>query len=294
MNYQEQPHVFNCRDCRLIGITTLANQASKLGVLIIVGGPQYRSGSHRQFTLLARYLANNGIPTFRFDYRGMGDSEGEIRSFENIHDDIHAAINAFVLSSESLTRIVIWGLCDAASATLLYAQTDSRVVGIILLNPWVHTTKSADQIKLKYYYLPRLLKQSFWSKLFHGNIGIMGTLNEVTDTIIRMLKNKLLHKKTSRHPSRHENLSFIEGMLKGLTNFHGKVLIILSENDLISQEFQQLINTNKRWALVCANAKIDKELIKNANHTFSSSLWRSKVNDVTLDWLNRNKDIFEK
>ena len=173
MNYQEQPHVFNCKDCRLIGITTLANQASKFGVLIIVGGPQYRSGSHRQFTLLARYLANNGIPTFRFDYRGMGDSEGEIRSFENIHDDIHAAINAFVLSSESLTRIVIWGLCDAASATLLYAQTDSRVVGIILLNPWVHTTKSADQIKLKYYYLPRLLKQSFWSKLFHGNIGIM-------------------------------------------------------------------------------------------------------------------------
>jgi alpha/beta superfamily hydrolase len=48
-------------------------------VLVIVGGPQYRAGSHRQFTLLARSLAEQGFAVLRFDYRGMGDSTGAMR-----------------------------------------------------------------------------------------------------------------------------------------------------------------------------------------------------------------------
>ena len=48
----------------------------------MVGGPQYRVGSHRQFTLMARAFAAAGYPVLRFDYRGIGDSEGESRGFE--------------------------------------------------------------------------------------------------------------------------------------------------------------------------------------------------------------------
>jgi len=51
--------------------------AADTGVLIVVGGPQYRVGSHRQFVMLARFLADHGVPCMRFDYRGMGDVSGE-------------------------------------------------------------------------------------------------------------------------------------------------------------------------------------------------------------------------
>ena len=54
------------------------------GVLIIVGGPQYRVGSHRQFVQLARALASNGIATMRFDYTGMGDSQGKKAEFDQV------------------------------------------------------------------------------------------------------------------------------------------------------------------------------------------------------------------
>ena len=37
-----------------------------LAVLIVVGGPQYRVGSHRQFVLLARALARQGFTAMRF------------------------------------------------------------------------------------------------------------------------------------------------------------------------------------------------------------------------------------
>ena len=48
------------------GVATLP-----IAVLVVVGGPQYRVGSHRQFVSLARALARQGMTTVRFDYRGM-------------------------------------------------------------------------------------------------------------------------------------------------------------------------------------------------------------------------------
>ena len=77
MNYKERPLHFKCQDTSLIGILSMPEDSGKRGILIVVGGPQYRTGSHRQFTLLARQFASDGIPTMRFDYRGMGESVPE-------------------------------------------------------------------------------------------------------------------------------------------------------------------------------------------------------------------------
>jgi len=47
---------FDCDGDACIGVlaTGRAPGAARTGVVIVVGGPQYRVGSHRQFTLLAR------------------------------------------------------------------------------------------------------------------------------------------------------------------------------------------------------------------------------------------------
>ena len=82
MNYEEQAITFDCHGASLYGIASVPQQSGARGVLIVVGGPQYRVGSHRQFALLARSLAAQGIPAMRFDYRGMGDSVGEPHTFE--------------------------------------------------------------------------------------------------------------------------------------------------------------------------------------------------------------------
>ena len=88
----EQALTFDCEADALVGILHVPAAPCDVGVVVIVGGPQYRAGSHRQFVLLARELAAAGYAVLRFDYRGMGDSGGEPRDFERVSVDIAAAI----------------------------------------------------------------------------------------------------------------------------------------------------------------------------------------------------------
>lgn len=86
MNVQEQPIHIAGDGFDMLGILTLPAPGMpmrRIGVVVVVGGAQYRVGSHRQFVRLARRLAAAGHPVLRFDLPGMGDSPGEPVPFEN-------------------------------------------------------------------------------------------------------------------------------------------------------------------------------------------------------------------
>jgi exosortase A-associated hydrolase 1 len=289
MNYQEIPVVFECAGYRLIGIVCLPETPTASGVLIVVGGPQYRSGSHRQFTLLARDLACQGIASFRFDYRGMGDSEGDMRTFEQVNDDVRAALDCFLAHAPSLRRIALWGLCDAASAALYYANTgDSRIGGLVLLNPWVHSVQGEQQARLKHYYLKRIADPSFWHKLFSGGVTLSASVMDLLDAIKAVLAGSRQNANCADgKPFQETPLSYIDRMLAGLSGFQGPVLIVLSGNDLVSQEFQHLANSHPGWKAACLPPKVEKHTLAEANHTFSSHTWRALASDLTAQWLKR-------
>ena len=62
LDYSESVLTFRCESDELLGIVSvsLANEsANDVGIIIVVGGPQYRAGSHRQFVQLARSLAGS-------------------------------------------------------------------------------------------------------------------------------------------------------------------------------------------------------------------------------------------
>ena len=51
-----------------------------IGLLILSGGNEIKIGAHRGMAKLARDVSANGYSAFRFDRRGIGDSEGENRA----------------------------------------------------------------------------------------------------------------------------------------------------------------------------------------------------------------------
>lgn len=288
MKYTEQAIVFNCDGCRLIGIITQPEMPIETGVLIVVGGPQYRAGSHRQFTLLARQLAGQGVASMRFDYRGMGDSEGGMRNFEAIDADIRAAIDALLKQAPEVRRIAIWGLCDAASAALYYAHTDTRVSRLVLLNPWVHTEAGASRARLRHYYLSRLMQRSFWAKFLSGKVELSKSVGDLSKSAQDVASGA----SSTAAPAdpRHGSPGYIERMFDGLKRFQGETLFMLSGNDLTAQEFVTLTQQDKRWKKLCHSPAIAIETVNKANHTFSSQGWRGQVETRSAEWvLNAGK-----
>ena len=282
MNYVEIPTVFSVAGDMLPGIAALPERPYDCGVLIVVGGPQYRAGSHRQFLLLSRRLAEAGYPAFRFDCRGMGDGEGPMRSFEDISEDIGAAIDAFQRQCPQLSRCILWGLCDAASAILLYlnATGDARVGGVVLLNPWVRSEAGLAQTHIKHYYGQRLLQREFWTKLVTGKMDVAASLRDFVASAGR-----------SRLPSKCQNrqLSFRDRMAAGLRRFGGDVLLILSGRDYTAKEFIEYSRTDPAWSGLLTAGNIRKAEIPDADHTFSTAGWRADVENETLQWLARTR-----
>ena len=285
MKFDEQAVVFNCAECRLLGIATLPEAPIETGMLIVVGGPQYRAGSHRQFTLLARQLAKHGVASLRFDYRGMGDSEGEMQNFEFIDNDIRAAIDTFLEHVTGVRSVVIWGLCDAASAALFYAQTDTRVRGLILLNPWVHTEDGASRVRLKHYYLSRLMQRSFWTKLLSGKIAVRNSVGDLTRSARGMMGEEREDASAPANPW-HGSHGYIDRMLGGLQRFRGGVMFILSGNDLTAKEFEDVVSRDRQWKITCASPRVTWERLQEANHTFSNRVWRDRVAQWTVRWID--------
>jgi exosortase A-associated hydrolase 1 len=288
-SWNEHPIVFDCEGDRLLGIVTLPEEPIKTGVVIVVGGPQYRAGSHRQFTLLARHLAREGIASFRFDYRGMGDSEGDVRGFEVVDADIRSAINAFLGHASGVTNIALWGLCDAASAALIYGHTDSRVKRMILLNPWVHTEQGAARVQIKFYYLKRLLQLAFWAKLFSGRLELKAALGDLWSSFRSASNASISGCESNVIGQRHKEPNYIDRMLDGLRAFKHEILLILSGSDLTAKEFSGLVKTDRRWKeALDSPARARQELLTSANHTFSSRGLRDQVEKLTIVCMRKN------
>ncbi len=290
MTVVHQPLVFPCGEDWLIAIVSRPRAPRPRGVLIVVGGPQYRAGSHRQFALLANHLAEQGAAAMRFDYGGMGDSTGELKNFEKVGPDLRAAIDAFFAAVPQLKDVVIWGLCDAASAAMFYAHQDPRVSGVVLLNPWVRTAQGQAKAYLRHYYLQRFLSLAPWLKLLRGEFDFRGSARSLAGSLRRALGSGAVTRsgdsaKMRPLPRPADAGPLPERMADGLARFNGRVLLILSGNDLTAREFIDVSNASRRWRQLLAAPLVTRYALADATHTFSRPAWRDQVAAWTADWV---------
>ena len=168
---------FPCEGATLAA--TLDEAPGTTGLLILSGGNEIRSGAHRGMATLAQRIADAGHPVFRFDRRGIGDSEGENGGYTSSTPDIAAAIAAFRDAAPHLTRIVAFGNCDAASALLLHQPL--ALDGLILANPWTYENDDSEEsdepalppaAAIRARYLSRLTDPKSLLRLLKGEIDV--------------------------------------------------------------------------------------------------------------------------
>lgn len=276
---RETAMTFECQGERLLGVLSSPESAGatpELGVVIVVGGPQVRAGSHRQFVQLARHLATQGLPVLRFDTRGMGDSTGPLCTFETLAPDIGAAIDGLVQSQPSIRHVALWGLCDGASAALLYMDevADPRVAALCLANPWVRSEATLARTQVRHYYRQRLLQREFWLKLLSGRVAASAWSSFIVSL-------RTARRGPDAEPAEH----FRVRMARAWRRFDGPILLLLSGQDYTAREFLDVVVTDPAWRGTLDRPGLARQDLPEADHTFSDAASRRGLEHATGTWL---------
>ena len=257
------------------GIVAEPQSASfETGVVIITGGLQYRSGAHRQSVSLSRQLSLAGFPTIRFDLAGLGDATGSIHNFEHLRPQVDAALAALIRQTPKVKKVVLWGLCDGASAALLQCadRPDPRIAGLCLVNPWVRSDSGLARTHIKHYYGHRLTEWSFWRKLFGGGIGPKAI-------------EQLLGNLRASFRQRQATHSFHEQMAQSWHALSVPILLLISEKDLTGQEFMDHARTDKAWHGCLQMPNVQQHIMPGADHTCSTPGGHELLVQLTQQWL---------
>jgi exosortase A-associated hydrolase 1 len=196
--------------------------------LIVSGGNEIRSGAFGGQADMAARIAAAGFPAFRFDRRGIGDSEGENRGFRHSAKDISAALEAFRAMVPQLGRVIAFGNCDAASALMLAGGAGAQ--GLILSNPWTieqdESSREADSTPppdaIRARYLEKLKNPREVMRLLGGGVNLRKLARGVAHAL-----------KPPPPPS-----SLAQDMAAGLVGFTGPVTILLATADRTAQVFE--------------------------------------------------------
>jgi pimeloyl-ACP methyl ester carboxylesterase len=110
--------------------------------VILNSGIIHRVGHHRMYVTLARALAGAGYQALRFDLSGIGDSESRgdaLSPLDGVLADVREVVDWLATTREA-RRIILVGLCSGADHSLVYAISDPRVCGLVLLDPSIPPT----------------------------------------------------------------------------------------------------------------------------------------------------------
>lgn len=288
MSSSEVPVTFECEGETLIGVVHVPDElpAASRGVLAMpAGGPQYRGGCCRQLLFLGRRLAAAGTPVMRFDYRGIGDGSGDFVGFTDTEADIRAAIDTFRATVPGLSEIVLWGGCDAASASMIHAWKLPGVTGLALGNPYVHTEETGEQAMVKHYYLQRLREPVFWKKVFSLRFNPLPALA----TVGRVLKRKLSPRAQTTTVAPRDDVDSLPYPLRmriGMERFKGHMLMLMSGRSIVSKEFDELVAAEPAWSSALNQCKtFTRRDLPEADQAFSTIAARDEVIDIARGWL---------
>ena len=141
MSNQTPVTFLNRKGLRLFGIlhTPLADSQHDFVVMLLSPGVKMRVGPQRLYLRLTERLLDLGISVLRFDFHGLGDSEGELpeAQLRDVYNHIEVGryvedtIDAmdWMQQNYGSKRFLLSGLCGGAITGLLAGDRDARVVG---------------------------------------------------------------------------------------------------------------------------------------------------------------------
>jgi alpha/beta superfamily hydrolase len=124
---------FPCGDLKLEGLLTLPEGEAPGAAVVCHPHPMYGGSMYNNVVeAVLEALWRRQFATLRFNFRGVGDSEGEYDGGEGELDDVREAV-AFLAGKAGVKSVVLAGYSFGASVSLRAGLTDPAVDRLVLV-----------------------------------------------------------------------------------------------------------------------------------------------------------------
>lgn len=232
-------------------------RAAKLPLVIICHGfIGNRMGTDRLFVEAAERLTGSGNLVLRFDYGGCGESTGDYGSggLDELIAQTRTVIDyALSLDLVDPDRLILIGHSLGGAVAVLTAARDARVKSLVLWAPVAHP--------------------------FMDIRNIIGS--KAIEEIDTVGKTDYMHYQFTKRYT--DSLAQFQPLTE-LRGYSGDVLIVHGTADTIIPVDYCFLYQKMFWLRKEGNC--DKEVILQADHTFSSKSSRDELFDSSLRWIN--------
>jgi len=281
-----------------------ASGARGVCVLLLSPGIKGRVGPHRLYLKIAARLVPLGFHVLRFDFHGLGDSEGAVseRQLVDMYNTVHggryvgdtiAAMDS-MQSAIGVRRFVGSGLCGGSISALLTAEVDERIeclLGIGLPTVleggpenWAKLLTKQQAILLRGRYFRKILDLASWKRFITGRSSY--------EVIWRIVRQWASERKPTSEPKQAApaaqmdctNPRFASAFMRMLESSR-PMLLIYSGADRLRYQFAEHFESNYAAAIEPFRHLYDVHLIHDANHVLSSPEWVAECVEAAEQWL---------
>ena len=277
-------------------------QRKETAILLLSPGIKSRIAPHRLYVKMAERYAREGYVVLRFDYHGLGDSEGDVKErlvadfYRTVQqgryeDDVLAAMD-YMAEEQGIRTFVLGGLCGGALTGLIAGSNDARVLGLFGLgipvildgsqtSPANHMTDGQAESLLRSYY-EKTLDIEAWKRFF--------SLKSDFRLIWRILFSraaKSTMKPVEGNGGEGSNFNpLFPSAFQKMVFSSRSLLLIFSEMDRLYWEFDEKFWQPYKDIYKNHMDYIDVRVLKNANHILSFSESQEEMLKCTCDWLS--------
>ena len=293
---------------RLFGIVhhPSVDRPRPVPVILLSPGIKYRVAPHRLYVKLARHLASLGFIVLRFDFAGLGDSEGlvsetamadfygTVQSGRYV-DDTCAAMD-WMQREYSASKFILAGLCGGAITGLLAGARDARVDALVAIGlPVLLDSQDVDPTRYLTTGELEQWREGYKSKLADPKSWLrLLTLRSNYRVIFRVIADWWNMRSSPRpaaaQPWQQDVGNFnplvpkaFEAMVAGR-----RVLLVFGEADRLFPIYEERLAQPYSAMLQRHADRLNLQVVPGANHTFSLKGWEETMRGHVEAWLETN------
>jgi hypothetical protein len=262
-----------------------------------------RVAPHQLYINMAERFVSLGYPVLRFDFYGLGDSEGEVQ--EEYLADLYGAIQVgryindtiaamdWMQQTYGTSQFIVSGLCGGAITGLLAGARDPRIkclfglaIPVIIDGSRIDFTKYMNEVQLtstRHNYLKKLWDLGAWRSwvrflTFQSDYSLIA--RSLFKPLLVRLRGKPPTPATKIQNEGEDNTNpYFAHAFFNMVSTSRHVYLVFPEMDRLYWEFEKKFVERNRAELESYASWYEIHVTKDSNHIFSFREWEEDMLD---------------